>query len=276
MLSPHRHICATLFLAAAAHAQSTFEVATIKTNTSATTSMKFPVRFSGRFNGTNLNLRTLISFAYGVQGFQIANGPSCLNCKWLNSDRYDIAAKASGTDVTPDQYREMLQALLVGRFHLTVHRETKEVPIYAITPAKSGGKLEESRPGSCVTPGSAPQPPDQPAQVVCGTFFTGPASLDVRKMLMTQIANTLAIILGRPVIDKTGFTGTYDFHLEFLPEGVAVAPGRQPGLEATSADDTRPAIYTALQQQLGLRLESLKGPSEVLVIDHFERVPVNN
>jgi uncharacterized protein (TIGR03435 family) len=82
--------------------------------------------------------------------------------------------------------------------------------------------------------------------------------------------------MGRPVVDRTGFTGTYDFHVEFRPEGVALIPGRPPAVEATAADDTRPSIYTALQQQLGLKLDSQKGPSEVLFIDHLERVPAAN
>ncbi|HWF11487.1 MAG TPA: TIGR03435 family protein, partial [Bryobacteraceae bacterium] len=275
-MSPTRHLALTaLILSGVApsclRAQQTFEVASLKLNNSGTTSMKFPVPFGGRFNGTNLTLRTLISFAWGVQGFQILNAPS-----WLNSDRYDIMAKAAETNLTLDQYHQMVQALLVDRFRLAVHRETKEVPIYTIAPAKNGGKLEESRPGSCVESGAPSPPPGEPAPVVCGTFFTGPASLDVRRMRMSQIASTLSIVLARPVVDKTGFTGTYDFHIEFSPDGAGLTPGVRPSLEAApdnAQDDTLPSIFTVLQKQLGLKLESAKGPSEVLVIDHAERIP---
>jgi uncharacterized protein (TIGR03435 family) len=274
-MSPTSHLALTaLILSGVApsclRAQPTFEVASLKPNTSGVTTMKFPFPSGGRFNGTNLTLRTLISFAWGVQGFLILNAPS-----WLNSDRYDIAAKAATTNPTIDQYHQMLQALLAERFHLAVHRETREVPIYTIAPAKNGGKLEESRPGSCVEPGAPSPPPGEPAPVVCGTFFTGPASLDVRRMRMSQIANTLSIVLARPVVDKTGFTGTYDFHIEFSPDGVGLTPGFRPGLEA-APDNTLPSIFTVLQKQLGLRLESEKGPSEVLFIDHAERIPTTN
>jgi uncharacterized protein (TIGR03435 family) len=253
-------------------AQATFEVASIKPNTSGATSMKFPFPSGGRFNGTNVNLKTLITFAYGVQGFMLEGAPG-----WLSSDRYDITAKAAESNVSIAQVREMLQSLLADRFHLAAHRETKEVPVYTILEAKNGSKLEESRPGSCVD-GNMPRPAaNQPQPIVCGSFFTGPSSLDVRKMSLTQIASTLSIVLGRTVVDKTGLTGTYDFHLEFAPdETVNLVVGRSAGPDDNDPDRSGPSIFTALQQKLGLRLESQRGPGEVLIIDRIERIPAAN
>jgi uncharacterized protein (TIGR03435 family) len=271
--------------AAGAHPQ--FEVASIKPNTSASGTMKFPFPSGGRFTATNLNLKVLISFAYKVQGFEVSGGPA-----WIGSDRYDVTAKAADGNIGVEQYRLMLQALLADRFKLAVHRETKEMPVYALLPGKGGPRLPESKPGNCATPGpnSAPPPSgltgplygglSQSPLPACGGFFTGPSSLDGRKMAMPQFVDALSIVLGRRAIDKTGFTGTFDIHLEFSPEGTALDRGG-PGdvalpVNAGNPDTSRPSIFTAVQEQLGLKLESQKAPAEVLVIDHVERVPTEN
>jgi uncharacterized protein (TIGR03435 family) len=252
--------------AAAAHPQ--FEVTSIKPNTSATGTMKFPFPSGGRFTATNLTLKILISFAYKVQGFEVSGGPG-----WIGSDRYDVTARAADTNIGVEQYRLMLQALLADRFKLAVHRETKEMPVYALLPGKGGPRLPEADPKGCVTSGQSSLP-------ACGGFFTGPSSLDGRKMAMPQFVDALSIVLGRRVIDKTGFTGTFDIHLEFSPEGTAL-DRRGPGdagspVNAGNPDTSRPSIFTAVQEQLGLKLESQKAPAEVLVIDHVERVPTEN
>jgi len=184
-----------------------------------------------------------------------------------------------------EQYRVMLQSLLADRFQLTVHRETKEISVYAVLPAKNGPRLPDSKPGSCVTfgpnsPPPPPQAPGQPSPLVCGGFFTGPSSLDGIKMTMAQFVDALSIVLGRRAVDKTGFAGTFDVHLEFSPEGTAL-DRRGPGdiespANAGNPDTSWPSIFTAVQEQLGLRLESQKGPSEVLVIDDVERAPSEN
>jgi len=243
-----------------------FEVASVRPNDSGSTSMKLPLPVGGRFTATNILPRVLIAFAYNVQGFEISGGPG-----WISSDRFDISAKAESTSFTLDQYRQMLQLLLAERFQLTVHRETKEMPVYALVPAKGGPKLSPADPKACVVMGpNAPPPParapNEPAPMACGTFFTGPNSLDGRTLSPAGLANTLSIIVGRPVIDKTGLAGTFDIHLEFTPEGTS--------LTAQNATDD-PSIFTAIQQQLGLRLESQKAPGEVLVIDHVEKPDAN-
>jgi uncharacterized protein (TIGR03435 family) len=257
-----------------------FEVASIKPNAFANGVATFPYPFGGRITATNVNLKTLIAFAYKVRNFEISGGPG-----WIDSDRYDVTAKAAESNIGVEQYQLMLQSLLADRFKLAVHRETKEMPVYVVLAAKNGPRLPEASPGSCVTFGpDSPPPPRAPGQsspLVCGGFSMGPYSLEGRKLSMTQLVNALSIIVGRPVTDKTGFTGTFDVHLEFAPEGTA---GRgqggfgPPGLAADSAnpDTSRPSIFTALQEQLGLKLESQKALADVLVIDYLERAPREN
>jgi len=267
-----------------------FEVASIKPNASANGVATFPYPLGGRITATNVNLKILIAFAYKVRNFEISGAPGWVNSGWIDSDRYDVTAKAAessapGQILGVEQYQLMLQSLLADRFKLAVHRETKEMPVYAVLAAKGGPRLPEAKPGSCVTFGpDSPPPlrvPGQSSPLVCGGFSMGPYSLEGRKLSVAQLVNALSIVLGRPVIDKTGFTGTFDVHLEFAPEGTA-ARGQggfgPPGSPANAGnpDTSRPSIFTAVQEQLGLRLESQKGLSEVLVIDHVERAPSEN
>jgi uncharacterized protein (TIGR03435 family) len=261
-------ILATLPLQATA--QPRFEVASVRLNDSGSTSMKLPPPTGGRFTATNIPLKVLISYAYGVQGFEISGGPG-----WMSTDRYDIAAKTDAAVLDMNGYKSMLQALLVDRFKLGVHRETKDVPIFALVPAKSGPKLTPADASGCVAMGpNAPPPPPRapsdPAPTACGTFFTGPNTLDGKSMSMSGLANTLSIMVGRPVIDKTGIPGIFDIHMEFAPGGTNLPA------QSTDPDSSGlPSIFTAIQQQLGLRLESQKGPGQVLVIDHVEKPDAN-
>jgi uncharacterized protein (TIGR03435 family) len=169
----------------------------------------------------------------------------------------------------------MLRRLLEDRFKLMVHRETKEMSVYALLADKNGSKLRESKPGSCVTYGpNSPPPstssPNQYSPGPCGGFFMGPGTLVGGKLFMRQFADALSEVVGRTVVDKTGYTGTFDVRLEFAPEGTS-------GLTADGADDSsRPSIFTAVKQQLGLRLESQRGPAQMLVIDHVENAPTEN
>ncbi len=174
----------------------------------------------------------------------------------------------------------MLQALLEDRFKLVVHRATKDVPIYALTPAKSGMKIKPASEDACfkMVPGAPPPPPPGPDNrpaIPCGGFFMGPSTLQGGGISMSQLADGLTNILGRPVIDKTGFTGTFDVHLEFSREGTApmgAAGFSTPGAAPIAIPDNNgPTIFTALQEQLGLKLESQKGPADLLVIDHAEK-----
>jgi len=247
-----------------------FEVASIKRNTSMSESMRFPVPENGRFAVENISLKVLIAFAFGVQGSDISGAPS-----WVDSAKYDVAATAAKPDLTRDDYRLMLQALLIDRFKLAIHWEQRDRNGFTLVADKKESKLVAAS-APCSEPGA---PRDASAVVICGTFFTGPASLDARRMSMPQFASTLSIVLDAPVIDKTGAAGFYDIHLEFSPEGTNLS-GRGAGplatpLDADNPDRDKPSIFTALQQQLGLRLESAKVPTKILTVDHVEQ-PAEN
>jgi uncharacterized protein (TIGR03435 family) len=212
-------------------------------------------------------LKELIQFAYGLYAngrtptpapLQISGGPG-----WIDSDRFDIEAKAEGDASEEMMAGPMLQTLLEDRFRLKVHRETRERPVYALTVAKSGLKLQPLK--------EACHPPDP-----CGVAKMRPngqnMTLDVHAMGMVDFAGSLG--LDRPVIDKTGVAGIFDFHLEFVLDGAT--PGNPFGNHdpASSGDGAAPSIFTAIQA-LGLRLESAKGPVEFLVIDHVEKPSAN-
>jgi uncharacterized protein (TIGR03435 family) len=257
-----------------------FEVASIKPNTSGNNMIMIRPPVGGRFTATNARLKTLVVIAYKVQDFEISGGPS-----WTNTDGYDITAKATDSNIGIDQLRPMLQTLLEDRFQLKVHRETKEVPVYALLAGKNGPKLPEAKEGGCTSFNSNSPPPPSPAPgqfppTPCGGFFMGPNHLEGGKIGMEQFVSALSNLLGQPVIDKTGFKGTFDVKLDFSPEGTRMGgrggfgpPGAPP--EAGNADNAPPSIFTALQEQLGLKLESQKGPGEILVIDHAEKASEN-
>jgi uncharacterized protein (TIGR03435 family) len=258
-------------------ARPQFEVASIKPNTSGNNMIRIQPPSGGRFTATNVRLKILIQLAYNVQNYEISGGAG-----WMDSDGYDVTAKAADSITGMEQMRPLLQSLLEDRFQLKVHRETKEVPVYALMAGKNGPKLPEAKEDGCVALGpNGPPPPGRgPGQLPptpCGGFFMGPNTLVGGKIAMKQLVDGLSNILGRPVIDKTGFTGTFDVHLEFSPEGTAFGGGLPgiPGGLPPGFDTTGPSIFTAVQDQLGLKLESQKGPGQVLVIDHAEKASEN-
>jgi uncharacterized protein (TIGR03435 family) len=233
-------------------------------------------------------LRSFIEYAYGVKPFQLLGGPA-----WIDSAHYDIDAKAEGNP-NSSQMRLMMQALLEDRFKLKLHHETKELPVYDLTVAKSGVKLPEPKPGGCISvdPNVPPSPPPPPAPgrampTPCGRVLImgSPSGLQMLggKVSMTELIRVLSIILGRTVVDRTGLTETFDVHLEFTPDGsLGGLPGPPPG-PAEPSDSIRPApspdlhgtILEAIREQLGLKLESAKGPVDVLVIDSVEKPSAN-
>lgn len=236
-------------------ARSDFEVASIKPNTSGD-----PGRYirpsAGRLSVTNMAVKDLLTYAFQVRDFQISGGPG-----WINSDRYDIEAKTNG-NVSPEQSRAMLKGLLEDRFKLKVHRETKELPIYVLIVAKNGLKIQPTKEGSCSDFDQAKQtaPNRKPADL-CGFLGMGRGSLEATKKSMPEVATAFSFVLGRHVVDRTGLTELFDIHLRFAPED--------------SADSSSPSIFTAVQEELGLRLESAKGPVEVIVLDQVERPSEN-
>ena len=221
---------------------------------------------NGRFAVKNVRLRNVILYAYQVNIGHLWGGSEASS--WI-SDKFDIEAQADGNP-SGEQMRAMVRRLLADRFNLIVHAETRELPIYALVLARSDGTLgPQLRASECtgkatVMP-SGPFDPKNPPPVSCGTMQTRPGSLTARWMMMGDVADFLAI-MGRPVRDRTGLTGHYDLHAEWT------ADSRPPGPQAFGVG---PATFTALEEQLGLRLVSDTGPVEGLVIDRAEK-PAQN
>jgi uncharacterized protein (TIGR03435 family) len=194
---------------------------------------------------------------------------------WLQSVSYEINAKAEENPSVAMMLGPMMQALLEDRFQLKIHRETREGPVYFLTVARGGPKLHSFIEGSC-TPWSVPPPPLQPGTKYCGSMISGISpSVEVLGATLDEFSKTLRLVVGRPVIDKTGITGRFDIRAEFSREGTELAAIRLIGPSPASDPRGVPSIFVALQEQLGLRLESGKGPVETLVIDHIER-PTGN
>jgi bla regulator protein blaR1 len=253
----------------------TFEVASVKPNKSGDQRVMMQLPPTGRLTATNIPLRLLLRQAYDVQDFQIVGGPN-----WLNSDRFDIVAKTPEGMTSPEQIRPMLRALLADRFKLVAHNETREMPIYSLVTARSDGKLGpklsvarvDCQSRQAARRGGPPPALPQPGQPIeCGAMM-GPGNLNVGGMPMSELARSLSPLVGRIVIDKTDLKGTYDFQLTFAPEGRGFGPGPGPGgAEPPAVDPNTPSLFTALQEQLGLKLESERGSVEVVVIDRVEQ-----
>lgn len=215
----------------------------------------------------NVTLQNLVLNAYGIRSFQLSGNPG-----WLDSERYDIEAKADSETAEALQKlagkdraaarSAMLQKLLTDRLKLVVHRETKELPVYFLVVAKSGLKMKETA-------------PDAPG----GTSRSGGngvlQTMEGQGIPVSSIAVMASGTVGRIIIDKTGLTGRYDFKISWSRNDSAAQPAASPAADAAAvpvaADPTGPSIFTALQEQLGLKLESGKGPVEIIVIEHVER-----
>jgi uncharacterized protein (TIGR03435 family) len=270
-------VAAVLLFAGLAKAQSPpshpqFEVASIKPNSSGDERAMLKPFLGGRLTLENFSLRMLLGFAYQVMDFQISGGPG-----WMDSDRYDIAAKAD-VNTPPGQVIPLLQSLLEDRFQVKVHRETKELPIYALVVDRNGPKFEIPKDGDCTSfdPASQQPSPGQKPPTYCGTIRMGQSSMDGANISIEQIRSMLSNIMRRTVIDKTGLTGTFNVHLRWKPdESVPGLPElRGPitsGPDAPAPGSSGPSIFTALQEQLGLKLESEKGPVQMLIIDRAEK-----
>jgi uncharacterized protein (TIGR03435 family) len=255
-----------------------FEVASIKPNSNGGNVAYIQPLPGSRLVMTNFAVLQLILSAYGVQGYQISGDPP-----WISTDHYDIQAKSEGNASVQQMEGPMLQQLLEERFKLKLHREIRQLPVYELTVAKSRAKLERSKEGSCIpysvdSPPPPPIAPGAPRPNFCGYPRLGveglTQTLDGAGVSMTVLANRLspsyATQLGRTVFDPTGLTGTFDVHLKWTVDASAGATG-----PVITDNPTGPSIFTALQEQLGLKLESAKGPVEVLVIDHVEKPSAN-
>jgi uncharacterized protein (TIGR03435 family) len=246
----------------------------------------------GQVTYTSITLKNLLTIAYGVKNYQVS-GPG-----WLDTERYDITAKMA-PETTKEQFALMLQNLIAERFKLTLHRETKDLPLYELAVAKGGPKLKpwiaDPNAPAPPEPGGPPGPPPTgkdgkpivPPGATMIMFSNGRMQMMTKKQSLPRLADMLANQLGRPVIDKTGLMGDYDYTLEFSPEGLSsgpfgapLPPPPPPGAGAPAGpaggDQEAPSLLTAVQEQLGLRLDSKKGPLDLLVIDRADKTPVEN
>ena len=257
----------------------------------------------GMLRCTNASLSMLMMRAYDVQGYQISS-PA-----WFDSEHFDITAKIPA-GASKEEFRIMLQNLLAERFQVKLHRETKEMPMYALVTAKGGAKMTPS----VETPapedaakgmgpmGEPPLPPLPPRGGAGGfpempkgrpglaiMFMNGKMRLVGTQQAVSDLARMLGGQLGRPVVDETGLKGKYDFTVDFTPEpgqglmrGMPMPPpggamgGGGTGGPAGDSQEGGPTLIAAIQEQLGLKLESRKGPVEFLVVDHAEKVPTEN
>lgn len=242
-----------------------FEVSSIKPNKSDDMRVMLRITPDG-LSAIGVPAKFLIEFAYNIKDFQVSGGPG-----WIDSEKYDIDAKMDESNIEAikkmprdqavEQRRLMLQSLLADRFKLKVTHSSKELPVYALVVAKSGPKLSQAADTSAPA-GAGPK----------GQLRFTPGELTGTGISISGLANQLSRELGRNVVDKTGLTGNYDFTLRWTPEQPA-APGAAG--DAPPPDSSGPSIFTAIQEQLGLKLESQKGPVELLIIDSIERPSEN-
>ena len=224
-------------------------------------------------NNLGLIQRAYVRFAGGhanpIGVLAIKGGP-----KWVHSDMYKIDARAEGKPSREMMLGPMLQALLEDRFRLKIHREAEERPVYALTVAKGGSKLKAFREGSCVQiPLTRPLPPLEPGRKYCDNMISARnPSLDAEAITMKDFSKLLDLIVDRSVVDETGMSGKYDIHLKFSRDEVTTGL-REPPPGASAP--IGPTIFAAIQEQLGLKLVSTKGPVEFLVIDHVEKPSAN-
>lgn len=254
-----------------------FEVASIRQNRDGGTVAGLRRLPGGRFEVTNIQLSTLISFAYQLQPFELDGGP-----RWLMDDRWDILARVNG-DPPPappgviDTMMLATQKLLADRFKLTVHRETREIPVYQLVIANRDGRLGKGvrqsstdclaaqRATDEAAKGGPPAPnPNTPDRVVCGLRISvGRIQFGGRPL--SVLTNGLTAITQRRVVDRTGLTGDWEFDITFNP------PSIPPGMDVPPPDPSAASLFTVLQEQLGLRLEGTRMPMPVMVIDRVER-----
>jgi len=256
-----------------------FEAASVKPNKADDPGRRILApRPGGRFTATNVMAAELIRFAYDLPAFQVIGGPN-----WLNSDRFDVVAKAEG-DPPLAQKRLMLRRLLAERFKLTAHTETRELPIYAIVMARSDGRMGRqlrrseadcARAAQSFAPGIGPSPQDGPPS--CGFFGFAPGTdfragrggIAFRGLTMAALAKIFEPMLRRSVSDQTGLTGYFDAEFDFIAE--LPIPPPPPGLPNPTFDTPFVSVFTVFPEQLGLKLDSRRGPVEVLVIDRAEQ-----
>jgi uncharacterized protein (TIGR03435 family) len=232
-----------------------FEVTSVKPGNPNNSQFGYHMQPGGRYVATNVSLKNLVSTAYAIPDPRILGGPN-----WLDTEKFTIEAKTPGPlPPWPESNKElnlMLQSLLEKRFKLAIHWEPKETAVYNLTVSRGGPKLKQADPAERPNFG-----------IQQGRFRSSALPLE-------YLASNLAYLLARPVLDKTGLTGKYDFTLVFAPELLQGNSTAAAGADVSSPSDA-PSLPTALQEQLGLRLEAAKAPVDYLVVDHAEKPDAN-
>lgn len=238
-----------------APARLEFEVASIKPSPPGAQGGGLkPLPGGQTYVATNMPVGVMIRLMYHLNGSQISGGPD-----WLNRDQFDVDAKADGPH-SIDELHVMFQNLLVDRFKLKFHYDTKVLPEYALVVDKSGSKMAENHNLEHF---------DIPIQP------TGFGSFQATHCSMSYLSWSLSQLLNKPVVDQTSLTGFYDFKLEFTPEIPQAALDRLQAEGRTLPPTNGPDLFTAVKEQLGLKLDSQKGPVQVMVIDHLEKPSEN-
>lgn len=236
-----------------------FEVASVKRN--ASQSQGFYQFTADRLTVANVPLRMIVALAYDVEPSQVIRGE-----EWVGQDRYDIVARSSAPFAPPTQWREMLRSLLTERFRLDVRREARPAPVFALMRARAdeplGSRLRRSE-TTCEELAKASPPSADACGMMAANRLTSTGRMSVRGLPIETLARLLGFEVGRQVHDDTSLTGAFDWDLEFAPQ------------RAPQGDADGPSVFTALQEQLGLKLDSRPGSLDVIVIDHAERPVVD-
>jgi len=244
-----------------------FTAVSIKPNKSGDSRIIMRGNRGGRLDATNVPVRNLITWAYQVRDFQISGEPA-----WVDSERFDVVTKSDGNprfDFLKPELQARFQSVLADRFKLTLHRETKELSVYTLVAAKNGPKIHAVDEEGC----PEVPPPENPCRFLRRPQF---AQLKGEKAPMAALVLMLSVMTGKTVVDKTGLKGSFSYTLDWKKYLDQLQASSGPDVpQIFDPMSVQPAIASALEEQLGLKLESGKGPVEILVIDHVER-PTEN
>jgi uncharacterized protein (TIGR03435 family) len=251
-----------------------FEVTSVKPNRSGALNVGIDVPGTRRFTVTNASLREIIRFAHDLDDARLVGGPD-----WIRSERFDIVATAERDiptwtpDGPPAALLSMVRALLAERFHLETHSETRELPVYALVLGRADQKLGPRASVStvdCAASRAEQRPALSPGEAPACGMRIGPGQMLLGGVPMSRFATVLAPFAQRLVIDRTGLTGAYNLQLSWTPQGPRLPPpdGAPP---LPPVDPNGASLFTAIQEQLGLKLEPSRAPVEVVVIDRVER-----